>query len=64
MAISDETTIYCNRCQSYNIGEECCLCKSCVESLIDAWVGGCDKLFETEDINRLKKLFAIEVDSE
>lgn len=35
MALPDETTIYCSKCSSYNIGDDCCICKSCVKKIID-----------------------------
>ncbi len=33
--IPDETTIYCSKCSSYNIGSDCCICKSCLNKIID-----------------------------
>lgn len=64
MAIPDESTTYCSRCSSYNIGTNCCVCKSCTEDIIDKWVDECDKLFETLDINNLKRMFGIVLNSE
>ena len=31
----DETTIHCSRCSAYNIGEDCCICKDCLNKIID-----------------------------
>ena len=33
--IPDETTIYCSKCSSFNIGSDCCICKSCLRRLIE-----------------------------
>ncbi len=33
--IPDETTIYCSRCSVFNIGDDCCICKSCLNKIID-----------------------------
>ena len=62
--IPDETTIYCSKCSSFNIGEQSCICDGCRERLIDEWVDESDCLFEQSDIKRLKEKFAIEVTGE
>ena len=35
MSVPDETKIYCSRCSVYNMGSECCICKDCMDKLID-----------------------------
>ena len=59
MAQPNESTIYCDKCTSFNIGVDCCICKICTEKIIDNWTDECDKLLETSDINKLKELFGI-----
>ncbi len=31
----DETTIHCSRCSAYNLEDDCCICKDCLNKIID-----------------------------
>lgn len=33
--IPNETTLHCSRCSSYNLEDNCCLCKECLGTIID-----------------------------
>lgn len=35
MALPDETSTYCSRCSVFNIGDDCCICKDCMNKIID-----------------------------
>ncbi len=56
----DETTIHCTRCSAYNIGDECCICKDCMEKIIDGWCGYSDYA-NSEEIKDLKERLGITV---
>jgi len=43
MALPNESSIYCSRCSAYNIGDDCCICKSCMNKIIDKLLEG-DKI--------------------
>ena len=35
MGLPNDASIYCSKCSGYNIGSECCICKSCLNKIID-----------------------------
>jgi len=37
MGMPHDSSIYCSKCLGFNLSSDCCICKSCLEKIIDDW---------------------------